>query len=59
MDGLVLRPFHIHTETEPKRNRNGTEKIEYIKPYESFHIHAETETEPKPNTEPKTCTNWI
>ena len=51
-----FRPFHIYTETEPKRNRNRTEKIKCLKPNESFHICAETETEPKPNAEPKTCT---
>ena len=54
-----LRPFHIYTETEPKPNRNRTEKLKCLKPYGRFHICAETETEPKPNAEPKTCTNWI
>ena len=43
----------------PKPNRNRTEKIKCLKPYERFHICAETETEPKPNAEPKTCTNLI
>ena len=54
-----LRPFHIHTETEPKPNRNRTEKLKCLKPYGRFHICAETETEPKPNAEPKTCTILI
>ena len=57
--GLLLRPFHIHTETEPKPNRNRTEKLQCLKPYGRFHICAETETEPKPNAEPKTCTILI
>ena len=40
---------HIH--------RNRTEKIECLQVYECFHIYAQTEL--KPNTEPKTCKNWI
>ena len=38
-------------------HRNRTEKIKCLTPYERFHICAETE--PKPNAEPKTCTNLI
>ena len=42
---FYLRPFHIHTETETKPNRNRTEKIKCLEPYERFDICAETETE--------------
>ena len=38
MKDILLRPFHIYTETEPK-------KIKCLKPNEIFHICAETETE--------------
>ena len=46
-----------HFTFTPKPNRNRTEKLKCLKPYERFHICAETE--PKPNAEPKTCTNLI
>ena len=47
-----LRPIHIYTKAELKRNR--AEKIKCLKPNERFHICTETETELKPIAEPKT-----
>ena len=47
--GIMSKGHFTYT---PKPNRNRTEKIKCLTPYERFHICAETETEPKPNAEP-------